>query len=66
MAFILNILIFYNVEKTTDAEDGSDSFFDKLLAQVVKNLKVIIKLKLHTVTDNHCCKLNPTDTVSNH
>ena len=51
MAFILNILSFYNVEKTTDAEDGSDSFFDKLLAQVVKNLKVIIKLKLHT--DNH-------------
>lgn len=27
-------------EKPTDEEDGSDSFVDKLAAQVVKNLKV--------------------------
>ena len=29
-----------DLEKPTDDEDGSDSFVDKLLAQVLKNLKV--------------------------
>lgn len=29
-----------DLEKPVDDEDGSDSFVDKLVAQIVKNLKV--------------------------
>ncbi len=34
------ILVAFYLGETNDAADGSDSFVDKLVAQVVKNLKV--------------------------
>lgn len=34
------IIVAFYLEETTDVADGSDSFVDKLVAQVVKNLKV--------------------------
>ena len=33
-------MLFFS-EKPADEEDGSDSFVDKLAAQIVKNLKVL-------------------------